>query len=141
MPGERDVELILDTTASPACLDEVHELFERLWAVVPDVATTDRMAFETAVAEVAANIVEHAARGEAVPLHLLLHAGADRVEAHLEDGGYPYDEGAGTPIPAGDLPERGRGLVMARALTDQLVYERDGAVNHWFLSRRRTDRH
>jgi serine/threonine-protein kinase RsbW len=140
MPGEPGVELVLDTTASPACLDEVHELFERLWTVAPDVAVTDRMAFETAVSEVAANIVEHAARGEAVALRLLLRAGAERVEAHLEDGGYPYEEDAAAPVPGGDLSEHGRGLVIARALTDKLVYERDGAVNNWFLSRRRIDR-
>jgi serine/threonine-protein kinase RsbW len=140
MTGSGD--FVLETTASPASLDEVHALFARLWAEAGDVKPPDRIAFETAVAEVAANIVEHAARGEAVAMRLLLRAPDDRVEAHLEDLGYPYDAGAG-PAPAptedGELPEHGRGLVIARALTDELVYERDGGVNRWFLLRRRHD--
>ena len=131
-------DFLLETTTSSAGLDEVHALFERLWAEADDVQPPDRIAFETAVSEVAANIIEHAGRGKAVAMRLLLRAPADRVEAHLEDLGYPYDAGAGPP-PAedDDLAERGRGLVIARALTDELVYERDGAVNRWFLLRRR----
>jgi serine/threonine-protein kinase RsbW len=127
---------VLETSASPASLDEVHALFARLWADADDVQPPDRIAFETAVSEVAANIIEHAARGQTVAMRLLLRAPEDRVEAHLEDVGYPYDAAA----PAGDddpLAEHGRGLVIARALTDELVYERDGAVNRWFLLRRR----
>jgi serine/threonine-protein kinase RsbW len=131
-------DFVLETTASPAGLDEVHALFAQLWADADDVQPPDRIAFETAVSEVAANIIEHAARGEAVAMRLLLRAPADRVEAHLEDLGYPYDAGAGIPpLDDGELAEHGRGLVIARALTDELVYERDGAVNRWFLLRRR----
>lgn len=131
-------EFVLETTASSASLDEVHALFAQLWADADDVQLPDRIAFETAVSEVAANIVEHAARGEAVAMRLVLRAPEDRVEAHLEDLGYPY-EPAASPLPAGadPLAEHGRGLIIARALTDELVYERDGAVNRWFLLRRR----
>lgn len=131
---------VLETIASPSCLDAVHDLFADLWAGTPDVAAADRMAFETAVAEVAANIVEHAARREGVTLRLVLQAGADKVSAHLEDGGYPYEPDAVEPSSDEDLPERGRGLSIARALTDDLVYERDGAFNRWYLARVRTER-
>jgi serine/threonine-protein kinase RsbW len=131
-------DFVLETTASPASLDEIHDLFARLWADADDVTARDRIAFETAVCEVAANIVEHATRGEVVDMRLLLRAPADRVEAHLEDLGYAYDAAA-LPDPADDDPlaETGRGMGIARALTDELVYERDGAVNRWFLLRRR----
>lgn len=130
-------DFVLETTASPASLDEVHDLFARLWVDAPDVQRADRNAFETAVSEVAANIVEHAARGQDVAMRLLLRAPEDRVEAHLEDLGYPYEPAARLPAEEEGLPEHGRGLVIARALTDELVYERDGAVNRWFLLRRR----
>ena len=131
-------DFVLETTTSATGLDEVHALFAQLWAEADDVQPADRIAFETAVAEVAANIIEHAARGDSVAMRLLLRAPADRVEAHLEDLGYAYDAGA-EPAPAegGELAEHGRGLVIARALTDELTYERDGAVNRWFLLRRR----
>jgi serine/threonine-protein kinase RsbW len=132
-------DFVLETTASPSSLDEVHDLFARLWAGADDVQLADRIAFETAVSEVAANIVEHAARYEAVAMRLVLRASHDRVEAHLEDLGYPYDAGAAAPaaVPGDPLAEHGRGLGIARALTDELMYERDGAVNRWFLLRRR----
>jgi serine/threonine-protein kinase RsbW len=132
-------DFVLETTASLSSLDEVHDLFARLWADADDVQLPDRIAFETAVSEVAANIIEHAARGEAVAMRLLLRAPDDRVEAHLEDLGYPYDADASSPLAAPDDPlaEHGRGLGIARALTDELMYERDGAVNRWFLLRRR----
>ena len=130
-------DFVLETTASPDSLDEVHALFARLWAAADDVQLRDRIAFETAVSEVAANIVEHAARGEAVAMRLVLRAPDDRVEANLEDLGYPYEAPAGRPPAADPMAEHGRGLMIARALTDELVYERDGGVNRWFLLRRR----
>lgn len=144
MPGDGSGAHVLEAVAVPAWLDEVHALFESLWDDAPDVVPADRMAFETAVSEVAANIVRHAGRGEAVSVRLMLRAGDDDVEARLEDGGYPFDEndaeapaGSGT-TGAEDLAEGGRGLVLARALTDSLVYERHGRVNRWYLTRRRT---
>lgn len=132
-------EYVLETTASPACLDEVHALFGELWAATPDVQASDRDAFQTAVAEVAANIVQHASHGDEVALRLVLRAPADRVEAHLEDLGFPYEGDVASPGEAeiDPMAENGRGLFIARALTDELTYERDGSVNRWFLLRRR----
>ena len=92
------------------------------------------MAFETAVAEVAANIIEHSAKGEPVALRLALRAEPDVVTADLEDGGRALD---GVALATSPEDERGRGLMLARALTDELSYERDGSVNRWRLRRRR----
>jgi anti-sigma regulatory factor (Ser/Thr protein kinase) len=129
-PGER----VLETVAAPEALDEVHILFARLWADVADVSPKDRMAFETAVAEVAANIIEHSARGEPVALRLALRVDPDVVAAELEDGGRGLDGGAFSTSPD---DERGRGLMLASALTDELSYERDGSLNRWRLRRHR----
>jgi hypothetical protein len=52
----------------------VHDLLEELWSYAPDVGAADRIGFETAVAEVAANIVQHAAAVEEVDLNLALRA-------------------------------------------------------------------
>jgi serine/threonine-protein kinase RsbW len=132
-PGDH----LLETTASPSSLDEVHALFARLWADVPDVSPMDRNAFETAVAEVAANVIEYAGTGDTVVMRLLLRALEDRVEAYLEDLGHPYDDQGAARSAVDDSAERGRGLFIARALTDELTYERDGSLNRWFLRRQR----
>ena len=82
------VEHVLRVSARPESLEQVHELLAALWAddAMP---ALDRMHFETAVAEVAANIVEHATRGTAVTLVLRVSGWPDRVEARFEDDGSP----------------------------------------------------
>ena len=102
----------------------------------PSVSDPDRMAFVTAVAEVSANIVEHASRGEPVRLRLVVHVREDRIEAHFEDRGRPY-EPPPTPEHEDELAEAGRGMAMVRALVDEIGYERDGPVNRWLIVRSR----
>lgn len=127
---------LLVADAAPPWLDEVHDLLDELWAAVPSVGAADRMCFTTALAEVAANIVEHAARDGVVPVRLVVQAGVQEVRALFEDTGRPYEpphvEGAAA------LAESGRGLHMARALADELAYEREGPLNRWLVVRRRT---
>ena len=127
----------LETAAVEESLDEVHDLLDRAWVADASVPDRDRMAFVTAVAEVAANIVEHASRGEPVRLRLVLHVLEDRLEAHFEDRGRPY-EPPPTPEHEDELAETGRGLAMVRALVDEVEYERDGPVNRWVVVRSRS---
>lgn len=127
---------LLTADAEPSWLDEVHALLDELWEVVPSVTPADRMCFTTALAEVAANIVEHAAREATVPVRLVVQSSETELTALFEDHGAPYED-----APTGsaeDLAESGRGLEMARALTDELEYEREGPVNRWLVVRRRT---
>jgi anti-sigma regulatory factor (Ser/Thr protein kinase) len=136
VPGERRAHSLRVCTA-PECLDRVHDLLTRLWADASEVSGDDRIRFETAVAEVAANIVEHAGDGAVVELDLEVCAYADRVEALFCDTGAAAEvdvEGASLP---GDMAESGRGLAIARAAVDEVVYERDGEVNRWRVTRRR----
>ena len=126
---------LLRADAQPSWLDEVHGLLDELWAAAPSVGTTDRMCFTTALAEVAANIVEHAAREGAVPVRLVVQAGPGELRALFEDHGCPYDE---HPADGDPMAESGRGLEMARALSDELLYEREEPVNRWLVVRHRT---
>ena len=121
----------LETSARPESLDEVHALLDRLWQDVPSTSTHEQIAFTTALAEVVANVIEHAARFEPVRMRLVVHVRRDVLEAHVEDRGRPYREQAPAPD---ELAESGRGLAMARALVDEVLYERDGPVNRWVVS-------
>ena len=82
---------MLEACARPECLERVHDLLGDLWADAPDVPPADRIGFETAVAEIAADIVEHADGGEGgeIDLAVELLAYADRVEASFRDTGNP----------------------------------------------------
>ena len=122
---------LLQATVGPGFLGPVHDLLTRLWVDEPDVGQQDRVRFETAVAEVAANIAEHGAAAGAAHVILRLSSSPDRIQAVFEDDGAPVEVRPEQP-PAGDA-ERGRGLLLARAAVDRFSYERDGATNRWVL--------
>lgn len=129
MPAE-----VLRTSAGPSLLDDVHALLDALWEHSPAVPPGDRMAFATAVAELAANVVEHASQGAPVPVLVELSADDGTLAARIEDGGVPLPELPDrTPDP---LDETGRGLAIARALSDELAYERVDGTNRWRVVRR-----
>ena len=124
------------TAARPEVLESVHELLERAWAAHSDVSAADRMCVETALVEVAANIVEHAG-GSELALDVEIHP--DRVQAAFRDTGAAFEgdlDAAG--LPDDELSERGRGLALARALLDEVRYERVEGTNRWWLVRLRT---
>lgn len=125
---------LLRANAEPGWLDEVHDLLDELWGAVPAVGASDRMCFTTALAEVAANIVEHAARQATVPVRLVVQCADHQLRALFEDHGTPYTGADDSSDDA--FAESGRGLEMARALSDELLYERDGPVNRWLVVRR-----
>jgi serine/threonine-protein kinase RsbW len=92
-----------------------------------------RMLFEIAVAEVAANILEHALPPQ---MTFRLRAGNGWVSAEFTDSGAGWG-GPSQPRDVIDvLAERGRGLAMASVAVDEVVYERLGEVNHWRLVKR-----
>ncbi len=135
MPGE-PVSLTLAGRAEPACLDRVHDLVEELWTRGPDVDPADRYRFETAVIEVAGNIVEHG--GPEVRLRLWLIVTTDQLEAHFRDTGRAVDVEAAVSRVAEPLAETGRGIALARAAVDDVVYERTGSTNRWRVLKHRS---
>ena len=129
----------LTLPAEPASLDEIHDTVQSLWAEHAGFPAADRMRFETAVIEVAGNIVAHATDGlsSKVAIELTLTALPDSVTACFrDDGGAAELDLASTRMPDTSA-ESGRGLALARALTDDLTYERAGAANIWRLICRR----
>jgi serine/threonine-protein kinase RsbW len=121
--------------ARPEALDSVQELLAQAWVLHPDVTAADRMGVETAVVEVAANIIEHG--GGAGDLAFEVHVRPERVTALFCDTGILFEadlHGAAMPD---DMAEGGRGLALARAVSDEVAYERAGGVNCWRIVRLR----
>lgn len=132
--GAAGAERHLDAPATPDCLHRLHELFEELWSTCAWVADRDRMAFQTAVVEITNNIIEHAAAGLDVDVHIHLSVDGSGLEAWLSDWGRPLDENP-TGVAAGEeLAEGGRGLSLARTLC-KVSYERRDDENRWHLVR------
>jgi serine/threonine-protein kinase RsbW len=128
--------LTLAGRADVPCLERVHELVERLWTEAPDVQPADRYRFETAVIEVAGNIVEHG--GPQVRLRLWLRVHTDRVEAQFRDTGRAVDLATDEGCMPDLMAEDGRGLALARATADELTYRRTGHTNSWSVTKMRT---
>jgi serine/threonine-protein kinase RsbW len=133
--------------ATPEGLAAVHTAFDELFGRAETggepVGMADQLAFRTAAAEIAANIVEHACRNQPdarVTLVLRRHPGA--IEAAFEDPGIPYAVPdrrweSETPFPgaAGGIPQGGRGMLLVQASVDVVEYERVDGVNRWRLVR------
>lgn len=124
--------------APPDDVNAVHEFLNGLWSRLPDVSEPDRMAFETAIIELASNVVEHAeARDGWVSCVLTVHHDGEELCAELTDtaeaGSFRL---VPMVMPATDA-ESGRGIALVQATVDDLRYERIGDRNRWSIVKRR----
>lgn len=132
-------DYLLEGLAVPESLNLLHDLLERVGLEHPDLAGEDLMLFETAVIEVAGNVVEHGRPHGRVGWTFRLSVLPDRLEATLSDSGEEYPGGTwGTAMPEDPMREDGRGLALATAMLDDLGYQRAHDVNRWTMLRRRS---
>ena len=131
-------DYLLEGLAVPESLNLLHDLLERVGEDHPDLDAGDLTMFETAVIEVAGNVVEHGRPRGSVTWAFRLSVLPDRLEAQLSDSGEEYPGGTwGTSMPDDLLQEDGRGLALATAVLDSLDYRRSDGANHWTMLRRR----
>jgi serine/threonine-protein kinase RsbW len=127
---ERTVLLLVP----PNDVDEVHDSVDDFWHQNIDLGERERMRFETALVELAGNVIEHAERDERLLCELTLRRTATALEAVLSDSGaevqVPFR--ATMPDPA-EMAESGRGIAMIELLMDDFTYERDPDGNRWRL--------
>ena len=129
--------------ARPEGINAIHDLIESLWGQQPQLSDTDRMRFETAVIEVATNIIEHATEGlpkpNKVTIELTLIADPDRITARFRDDGSEAEVDLSDPQMPDATAEVGRGIGLARALVDDMTYRRSASTNIWTVTCLRTD--
>jgi serine/threonine-protein kinase RsbW len=131
-----------EAPVQPESLDVVQDRLAEFWTHDESVSPADRMRLELAVVEVAANIVEHAfavdadRRGRVLTVALTLTAA--HVEAVLCDNGLPVAIDLGAVTMPDEDATSGRGLALAVAAVDEVVYERVDGRNSWRLVCRRT---
>lgn len=85
-----------------------------------------------ATAEIGANILEHAAGGRLLRLAMVIRVMANQVWVEFTDDGGPLHVDLGSVSLPDDMAERGRGLPLAKAVLERLIYHRD-VMNHWTL--------
>lgn len=127
---ERTVLLIVP----PNDVDEVHDSVDDLWHRNADLGTNERMRFETALLELAGNVIEHAEGNERLLCQLTLRRTSTVLEAVLSDSGAEVQVPFRVEMPDPDeMAESGRGIAMIELLMDDFSYERDSEGNRWRL--------
>ncbi len=140
MPGD----YALASLAVPDSLDLLHQLLERVSGEHPDVSADDLMMFETAIIEIAGNVVEHGRPVGKVVYEFGLDVLPGSLEGELIDNGQAFShlDGAdlvdGARLPDDHMDETGRGLFLAVAVLDELHYTRTGGRNVWRMVRKRS---
>ncbi|WP_298891258.1 ATP-binding protein [uncultured Serinicoccus sp.] len=135
----------LEGLSVPESLDQLHDLLQQVAEEHQGVASTDLMLFETAVIEIAGNVVEHGRPQGTVAWTFTLAVLPDRLAAVLSDDGQEYalaeDQLADGrwAMPEDDLAEGGRGLALASVALDELDYQRTGGINSWTMVRHRRE--
>lgn len=129
-------ELRVEGPAEPVWLDQVHGALDRLWTVSAPVPELDRIRFETAVIELATNVVRHAVPDGPGPVlaSVLLRCDPPRLEAEISDDGRPAVVDL-DPAPVDDLAESGRGIALVMRAVDSLSLHREDGRNTWRIAR------
>ncbi|MEO5920198.1 MAG: ATP-binding protein [Pseudolysinimonas sp.] len=122
-------------SSPPDDVDTVHGLLEIVWTEVPAIGMEDRFSLETAIIELASNVMRHADPGSGVSCTLLIETFPDRIEVTLSDSGEPGDVQLADRDMPDVLAESGRGIPLIQALVDELRYDRTDGLNHWHITR------
>ncbi|MDJ1113547.1 ATP-binding protein [Microbacterium dauci] len=125
----------LEADVALESLDLVHDTLTAWWEEVGEVDLRTRFAFETAVIEIAGNVIEHtiaasAAQGRRFTLDLVADAA---LTATFRDDGLPVALDLSAVTMADEDDESGRGLALALAAVDRLDYQRIDGRNVWTL--------
>lgn len=130
-------EYALRGVAVPESLDLVQDLLVLVRSDHPDISETDLSMFETAIAEIHGNVVKHGRPPGDVVYAFSLTVHPDRLVGFLADTGEAATDLSELPL-VDAMAESGRGLWLARATLDELLYVRAGDRNTWKMTRLRS---
>ncbi len=138
--GQQPITINLDLPADIAYLSVAGECVAELLRHTEDLVESETVMYEvqTAVQEIAVNIIKHAYRhapGKRIALSFSLMPDPVRMVIELRDHGRSFDLAA---VPPPDLTQpqtQGYGLFLARKMLDELTYEHTPKGNHWVLTK------
>ncbi|QNN53001.1 ATP-binding protein [Nocardioides mesophilus] len=133
MAGEYSVNGL----AVPETLELLHQLLAEARVDYPDLSDVDAMLIETAVIEIAGNVVRHGRPTSQVVYAFTLRVLEDRVVGVLRHSGERVHWLPDAPMPDDPLAERGRGLALAEAALSDLRFDFEGGENVWTMVRLR----
>lgn len=123
----------LDTGSAHDALDQIYGAVDDFLARHPRVPEPVRTHLAIAVAEVGANIIEHAGRGGRIHVQMTLQLFTDDIRVDFTDNGHPGDIDLAAVQMPDVLADRGRGLAVAQSVLRRLYYHADITGNRWTL--------
>ncbi|GAA4159024.1 hypothetical protein GCM10022286_12770 [Gryllotalpicola daejeonensis] len=127
----------IDFAAPPADVNIVHEFLDGVWSRDASLTADERLAFELALVELAANVMQHADTGAGVACRLRMIVDEASVSALLSDTGRAGDIDLAACEMPDELSESGRGLALVQLVVDELGYQRVGSSNLWTIRKAR----
>lgn len=130
-----DVPSLVAIDRSISSIDRVLDELMDVWRRNPWVGEFDRMAVQTAIVELATNIVRYALPDADDTAELTVVIAEGKLRADVTDHG-PRFTGALHDLAMPDpLAESGRGLGVIAALMHTFSYTRSADGNHWMIVR------
>lgn len=130
-----DVPSLVEIDRSFSSIDRVLDELTDVWRRNPWVGEFDRMAAQTAIVELATNIVRYALpdADDKAELTVLIADGA--LRADVFDHGPKFAGDVHDQVMPDPLAESGRGLGVIAALMHTFSYTRSADGNHWMIVR------
>lgn len=122
----------------PDGVDAVHATLASLWTECADVDEMDRMMFETALIELASNVIQHASSTTTIICRLDITADDSVLSATLVDSADPPGIDTAPREMPDEFAESGRGIAFIQALVDDFDYRREPGRNVWTISKNRS---
>jgi serine/threonine-protein kinase RsbW len=116
-------------------LAQLHQLIEQAGGDHPEIEPLDLAMLETALIEIAGNVVEHGTPPGEIRYEFRLEITDQHLHGLLVETGDPVRVREGVLVEHDELAESGRGLRLARAVLTELRYERRGDTNAWVMTR------
>lgn len=135
-PPEEVARLTL--AGSDSAIGEVQAELAHVWSAHPEIDLVHRMAAETALVELVANVVRYALRGDGAVAELRVTLSSDELRADISDPGPEFTGDLHHVTMPEPTAESGRGLSVIIALVDVFSYSRLSGTNHWSIVRRLT---
>jgi serine/threonine-protein kinase RsbW len=119
----------------PDDIDTVQDYVQRVWAAAPDLDSMDKLKFETAIVELAANVIQHADEGNGVTATVVVTVDGERIRGSVADSSGASSVTLAPREMPDEMAESGRGIAFIQRLVDVLHYERRDGENLWMIEK------
>lgn len=120
----------------PDDIDAVHEFLEIIWTENPHIPWRARFSFETAIIELAANIILYSIAVAGVTCQIIIETNDEQIDATISDNGKLMELELDEHIMPDEFSESGRGIPLIKALVDEFSFDTSENRNTWKISKR-----